>query len=269
MLPPGYVASLPMTRCLPPDHPLEVPVRALRPALVIAITSVVLAAASPSSAATADTGFRFDFEDPAALEQRVVTDVSGNGRHGLVLSDGGGRVRAVEGFDGTTSADFPGRCSGEECPQAVVQVADDPALAPGTRPFRLGAQVRLRPHQTSPGANVVQKGLYGDPGGQWKLQVDGGQGLPSCVVSGEVDGHRQRTRVTSSVSVADGLWHQVTCSRTGTGLAVLVDGEVTGWETAAPASVTTTAPVSIGGKNVLRGTDQFHGALDEVFFTTR
>lgn len=242
--------------------------RALRPALVIAIASGLLVAASPASATTADTGFRFDFEDQTALEQGVVSDVSGNGHDGLVLSDGGGRVRAVEGFDGTTSADFPRPCEGEQCPQAVVQVADDPALSPGTAPFQLGAQVRLRPHQTSPGANVLQKGLHGDPGGQWKLQVDGGQGLPSCVVSGEVDGHRQRTKVKSSVSVADGLWHQVTCSRTGTGLAVLVDGEVTGWETAAPASVTTTAPVSIGGKNVLRGSDQFHGVLDDVFFTT-
>lgn len=242
--------------------------RALRPALMIAMASGVLVAASPASAAAADTGFRFDFEDLPALEQRVVTDVSGNGRDGFVLSDGGGRVRAVEGYDGTTSADFPRPCDDEQCPQAVVQVADDPALAPGTQPFQLGAQVRLRPHQTSPGANVVQKGLHGDPGGQWKLQVDGEEGLPSCVVSGALDGQRQRTRVTSAASISDGEWHQVTCSRTGSGLAVLVDGAVTGWETAAPASVTTTAPVTIGGKNVLRGTDQFHGALDEVFFTT-
>lgn len=240
--------------------------RALRPALVTAIVLGALAAAPPASAAV-DGGFRFDFADRAALGEGVVVDVSGNGNDGSVRTDDGGALDAFTGYRGTTSVDFPDRCSLVACPQAIVRVADAPSLTVARRPFTFGAQVLLPRDQTDAGENVVQKGLWSDPGGQWKLQVDGLAGRPSCVVSGDLDGARHRTKVTSDVSVADGAWHQVACSRTSTGVAVLVDGDVTGFERSGPVEVTNDAAVTVGGKNVLLGTDQFHGALDDVFLS--
>ena len=86
---------------------------------------------------------------------------------------------------------------------------------------------------------------------QWKLQIDGDAGRPSCVL---VDDKRPGIRiVTSTVTAADGRWHAVQCRRAGTTLAVLVDGIVRG-STTVPAklSVSNERPLSIGGKGALR-----------------
>lgn len=239
--------------------------RALRPALITILASGVLCAATPASAAPAEDRLRFDFSGATGLVTGSVTDVSGQGNDGQVVTDDGGVLRVVSGVFDRNYLAFPGSCSGDACPQAVLRVADSPSLDAGTRPFTFGADVRL-PEDHTGGANVVQKGLWGDDGGQWKLQVDGAKGRPSCVVSGELDGRPSRSTVKSEVSIADGRWHAVACSRTASGVEVSVDGEVTGYEETPAVSVDNDAPVMVGGKNVVKGTDQFRGALDDIFF---
>ncbi len=73
-----------------------------------------------------------------------------------------------------------------------------------------GASVLMFADQTDAGENVLQKG-YSATGGQYKLQVDGTAGRPSCVM---VDSRRSVIRlVRSAVSVADGAWHRIECRR--------------------------------------------------------
>jgi len=109
----------------------------------------------------------------------------------------------------------------------------------------------------------VQKG-YSTTSSQWKLQIDGVAGRPSCVL---VDDKKPAIRmIASTVSVADGRWHALACRRAGTSLTVLVDGVPRG-STAVPAklSVSNERPLSIGGKGAFADNDQFNGALDNVW----
>ena len=94
-------------------------------------------------------------------------------------------------------------------------------------------------HRDIPGENVVQKGYATSPGGEWKLQVDGYAGRPSCVLVGA--GAATRYVALAGGSVADGQWHQLTCRRTGTALSIAVDGTVAGVRSV-PAALAGPAP---------------------------
>jgi hypothetical protein len=53
----------------------------------------------------------------------------------------------------------------------------------------------------------VQKGYAAGPGGEWKLQVDGYAGRPSCVLVGA--GSPVIHLAVAGRSVADGRWHRL------------------------------------------------------------
>ena len=74
--------------------------------------------------------------------------------------------------------------------------------------------------------------------------------------------------VKSHTSVADGDWHTLECRRTGTELAILVDGRE-GASATVPAAleIVTPQPLSIGGKGTGVNNDQFHGSLDDVWIS--
>ncbi|GAA1478325.1 hypothetical protein GCM10009623_27710 [Nocardioides aestuarii] len=181
---------------------------------------------------------------------------------GVVVQANGGGVEQVEGADGRGRAlQFPGVCADDTgCPMALVEVAPDPALAPGSEPFSWGASVRLSPSETTDGSNVVQQGRFASEGGQWKLQVDGDEGLPSCRVRGDAGA----LVVTSTVSVADDVWHRVVCHRDDEGVSVAVDGEVTR-ESGPSGALASSEPIRVGSPGVNDGDDQFSGAIDDVF----
>lgn len=184
-------------------------------------------------------------------------------RHTLrVISGHGGMVRRVVHGRGTAIA-FPARCAARICPHVALQAPTTADLNPGARDIAYGAAVLLLPGQTSKGQNVMQKG-YSATSSQWKLQIDGVAGRPSCVL---VDERKPRIRIaTSVVSVADGRWHSLECLRTRTTLTVYVD-QVPRGRTRVPASlsVRNNRPLSIGGKGAYRDNDQFNGALDNVW----
>ena len=189
-------------------------------------------------------------------------DGSGQGHLLRSLAVNGGAVRTVPHGNGQ-GVSFPPKCAGATCARVVLQAADAPGLNPGAKDLRYGADILLSPAETSSGENVLQKG-YSTAGGQYKLQVDGVSGRPSCVMSGRTD---RRIHVAKSpTSIADGKWHTVECRRAGTTLAVLVDDRP-GGSTTIPATleVVTGQPLSIGGKGTGENNDQFHGSLDDVW----
>ncbi|MCU7731058.1 LamG domain-containing protein [Actinoplanes sp. KI2] len=191
-----------------------------------------------------------------------VIDASGHGHTLRIVSRNGGTVRAVVHGQGTAFA-FPPRCTTAVCPHVALQAPSSADLNPGNRNFGYGADVLLAPSLTSDGQNVVQKG-YSTTSSQWKLQIDGLAGRPSCVL---VDMHLPVIWIAvSSVSVANGRWHALACRRAGTALVVFVDGVPRG-RAAVPAtlSVANRRPLSIGSKGSFPDNDQFNGALDNVW----
>ncbi|MFI5894460.1 LamG-like jellyroll fold domain-containing protein [Actinoplanes sp. NPDC051513] len=222
-----------------------------------ALAAVPAAASGP--AATSNPGVmmaRYTFNG------RAIVDASGRGHTLSVISGHGGEVRSVVHGQGMALA-FPARCATPVCPHVALQTPTSADLNPGTRDVAYGADVLLLPGQTSKGQNIVQKG-YSTTSSQWKLQIDGAAGRPSCVL---VDDKKPAIRmITSTVSVVDGRWHALACRRSGTTLTVLVDGAQRG-STAVPAklSVTNERPLSIGGKGAFADNDQFNGALDNVW----
>jgi hypothetical protein len=213
---------------------------------------------SPARAASVVVA-RYSFDQRLAGAR---VDDSGYGHTLRVVAAHGGSARSVVRGKGLALA-FPRACSGSRCPQIVLQAASTARLNPGTKPLRWGASVLLPHGQTAAGENVVQKG-YSARGGQYKLQIDGRAGKPSCAV---VDSRRSAIRLAhSTVTVADNRWHRIECRRIGTRLSVIVDGLVRGGVTIpASLSVSNTAPLSIAGKGAYPDNDQFHGVLDDVW----
>lgn len=238
----------------------------MRPSATLLALSALLGAGVavlPASAAATRpvTVAQYGFTGFTARSSTVPDD-TGNGHTMRLVSSGGGKVKPVVHGSGR-GLQFPAKCGGAKCPHAVLQSPHSARLNPGSRNLTFGATVRLARSQTTKGQNVVQKG-YSATSSQYKLQIDGSAGRPSCVL---VDVRKKGIRqVISAVSVADGRWHIVKCQRAGTAFRVLVDGRVRGLaKVPAGLSVANSYPVSIGGKGAYRDNDQFNGAVDDVF----
>jgi hypothetical protein len=163
---------------------------------------------------------------------------------------------------------FPRPCAkygAERCQRAILQSGPADFLNPGAAPFRYGASVLLAPSETSKGANVVQKG-FSVHDAQFKLQVDGHEGRPSCVLVGT---NSPAIYVAlSSISVANGQWQQIVCTRSSSLLTISIDGKSYGQVDIPPSlSIVNDDPLSIGGKGTSANNDQFAGAIDDVFVT--
>ncbi|NMO54966.1 LamG domain-containing protein [Actinoplanes sp. TBRC 11911] len=191
-----------------------------------------------------------------------MADDSGNGHDLTPVSRHGGSYTTVA-HDGGSALAFPPPCDDEPCPRIALRSATTTGLNPGRHPLRYGASVRLAADETTKGENVLQKG-YSAMGSQYKLQIDGAQGRPSCVLVG--DRSPMIHLAVSSVSVADDRWHTLECRRSGSHLVILVDDRLRG-ATLIPVNlaVRNDMPVSVGGKGSYLDNDQFQGVLDEVW----
>ena len=202
--------------------------------------------------------YPFDGSGPA-----VWADATGNG-HALTPVSGNSATPVLVPRGAGSAVRFPDRCRRAErapCYRLVLRAANAPALNPAARPFRYGASVRLAPRSTSRGQNILQKG-YSTEGSQYKLQVDGRSGHPSCALVSGPTIHLALARTT----VADGGWHTLECRRPGTPLSVLVDGATQGRANVPDQlSITNERPLSLGGKSAFGDNDQFHGELDDAW----
>jgi hypothetical protein len=212
-------------------------------------------------AGSADLWLTFDDPDGDAGAARSFSDASGHGRTGEVESVSGGRVQPLPGPPGRGRAiAFPPACAaGDSCGRALVEVDDSAGLDPGSADFTFGVSVMLDRDQTATGSNLVQKGRFGTSGGQWKLQVDTLDGHPSCVVRGDA----AMLSVRSPVTIADGRWHRVNCSKDAQGVVIEVDGEVRR-KAGVVGAVANDFEVRVGSSGLGQDDDQFHGAVDDV-----
>ncbi|MFI6078042.1 LamG-like jellyroll fold domain-containing protein [Actinoplanes sp. NPDC051343] len=211
---------------------------------------------SPASPYVAS--YNFD----STIADGTFDDGSGHGHLLRAVVRNGGKI-AMSPHGAGHALTFPPKCTGTTCPRLVLQAVDTPDLNPGSGPLAYGAGILLGTAETSSGENVLQKG-YSTGGGQYKLQVDGVSGKPSCGMSDKTATTLYLAR--SRASIADGRWHSVECRRTGPTLAVYVDDQMQS-SIAIPAAlaVASTQPFSLGGKGVGANNDQFHGSLDDVW----
>ncbi|MET7417926.1 LamG-like jellyroll fold domain-containing protein [Dactylosporangium sp. NPDC005555] len=217
----------------------------------------------PSSAAAAAhraTGIRYSFDSGI-----IGPVLDGAGRLPLRVRKAGGDLSTVP-HNGGLAVRFPQPCEhygAESCARAILQSGPAEFLNPGQGAFTYGASVLVAPDETSKGANVLQKG-FSVGGSQFKLQVDGAAGRPSCVIVG-TSGPTIYVAL-ASLTVADGRWHQIECSRSDALLTVAVDGRIKG-RSPIPSSlsIVNPDPLCIGGKGTSANNDQFIGAIDDVF----
>jgi hypothetical protein len=204
------------------------------------------------------TAVRYTFDTGPG---RAVRD--SDGQHSLrPVVDAGGEIDFTRRGDGY-AVQFPARCrrSADKCPRAILESSRADVFNPGARPIRYGAAVQLTADETGPGANVLQKGFSVGGGSQFKLQVDGAAGRPSCVLSSGRDIYR----LTSKVGVADGRWHRITCTRIGGRLSIDVDGRAVSRRIPEALSIRNDEPLRVGGKGAGPNNDQFAGRIDDVF----
>ncbi|GIF19641.1 hypothetical protein BJ973_006685 [Actinoplanes tereljensis] len=237
----------------------------MRRALLSAVALATVGLAGPSASATTVPGttaaanyvvrYTFDGHTPLA-------DVTGHGHDLSPVARYGGAFNLVA-HAGGSALTFPRPCQIEPCPRIALRTVTSDELNPGPRNIRFGASVQLAPNETTKGENVLQKG-YSARGSQYKLQIDGAAGRPSCVL---VDDLSPEINVAMGmVSVADNRWHTLECRRSGSSLTILVDGKRAGRTTIPPdLSITNWIPLSVGGKGSYTDNDQFQGTLDEVW----
>jgi hypothetical protein len=260
----GVLGALHLTRAeaMPPLDP--------RPELVQPSAGVILTSGAGSKHAHREPG-------PIATAERPVSvryTFDGGVDRPILDSQGGHELRAVGQNGGTLSlvpqgaglaVEYPDRCTmprERDCPRAILEGDRDDSLNPGTRELRYGASIRMTHADLADGANVLQKGYSVGGVSQFKLQVDHRQGHPSCVIASRA----RIYRAEPLMDVADGAWHQVTCSRTPDRLAIVVDGIERAAVPVPPSlSIANAEPLRIGGKGANRGNDQFAGRIDNVF----
>jgi Laminin G domain len=211
--------------------------------------------ADPGSAYVAS--YNFD----TTIADGTFDDGSGKGHLLRAAVRNGGVLKLTPHGNGQALM-FPPKCTGDICPRIVLQATDVPDLNPGTTSLRYGAGVLMSKAEGSAPENILQKGY--SAGGQYKLQVDGVSGKPSCGMS---DKTAETVYVARSrVSIADGRWHRLECRRTGPSLTILVDDQDQATATIPESlSVVTPQPFSVGGKGVGVENDQFHGSVDDVW----
>jgi len=198
--------------------------------------------------------------------RRPITDT--NGGHELrSIGQNGGTLSLVPQGPGLAVA-YPERCTlarERDCPRAILEGFRDDSLNPGTRFLQYGASVLMTHADLADGANVLQKGYSVGGVSQFKLQVDHRLGHPSCVIAGN---HARIYRAEPRLDVADGRWHDLTCTRTADRLTLSVDGVERASVAVPPAlSIANAEPLRVGGKGPNKGNDQFAGEIDNVFLT--
>ncbi len=218
------------------------------------------------SAVRSENELRLDFERSLDRAGDRFFDAGPGWADAAVVESQPRVLEVVSGAAGVDSAvSFPPRCSDASCLRALVELPDDDRLDPGDNGFAFGARVRLAADQTDLGSNVVQKGRYKTSGGQWKLQVDGADGRPSCVLLGNLAGKRESAKLEADQSIADDNWHSVTCHLSDDTLTLTVD-ESLKTMVAEVGVIENDEPVRIGASGPKTSDDQFHGDIDDVHF---
>jgi hypothetical protein len=231
-------------------------------AVLAAIPACFTAAtATPLPAALAVGTLTADYEMNEPVGSTVMTDSSGFGLNGSIVSTTQLKTGWVS-YDGAIGYHWVRRPPADPpaAPERIIQVPDNLNLEPGDATVTFTIEMRFR--TSNKFGNVVQKGQATTRGGQWKIQNP--QGRPSCLFKGSL--RRVATRVP--VAINDDLWHVLTCVRTPTRVTALVDGVEVNHQNGSTGSIDNAFPMTVGGKiecdQITVTCDYYSGDIDYI-----
>ena len=210
-------------------------------------TLVVAATCLLSAPAQAGTGTIARWEMNEPVGSTVLVDQSGHGVNG----DIGSKIQLGKVDSGTGVTYFkwpfaPPNTTPPDSPR-LIHVPSS-ATNPGTRDFTVGIRYRT----TQDFGNVIQKGQNGNKGGYWKIEIPNGHA--TCLFKGQSGS----VLVNSNVNLNDGVWHAIVCSRTASGVTMVIDGTTTRFKAGISGNISNTVPMTVGGKT---NCDQVHHHL--------
>jgi hypothetical protein len=143
---------------------------------------------------------------------------------------------------------------------SIVRVPSAPDLNPGTSDIAFGGWVNFTTLPPPETWDVVRKGISGDDGGYYKLELFTGNGgaRARCYFRDE-DGTSKS--VVRGSGLSDGKWHQLGCARTNDRVTITVDGASSSNDVHLDR-IGNDSVVTIGGKPT--GGDAFKGRIDEA-----
>jgi hypothetical protein len=227
---------------------------------IVAVCALAVGDASAGVVATdkvASQGIRYRF-DAFHTGGTVIPDSYKASQPGRVRASNGGRLTAVRHGSGR-AVRFPGRCLDQSCPRVVISTSSSSSTDPRWRSFRFGASVKVSPARTSRTSTIVQKGRYAKAS-RWRLRLNGAAARPYCLVKGS----RGLLRMNGAQGLADGRWHNVSCTRSGAHVWITVDGRTVAEKRGPIGRVHNRAPLNIGGTRILPANNQYFGVLDNV-----
>jgi len=238
-------------------------------------TDAVLAAPAPAAAAAVSEGVTalYQMNEPAGATTMV--DSSGNGNNATVhqptTQAPNNGVLTGKTYDGATAYEWPRRAPAVLPVESnrIIQVADDPAIEPGSQDFTIEIRYRTRENF----GNIIQKGQATTRGGQWKIQNP--QGRPSCLFQGTTptgaDPNDYQVATRSPNPLNDNEWHVLTCTLTQAGVRMYVDGVQVNRKNGAIGVLDNKIAMTIGGKincdQIDTTCDYFSGQIDYIKIT--
>jgi hypothetical protein len=163
-----------------------------------------------------------------------------------------------------------------------IVAPSDPSFNPGDSPFSYGARVKVRPDATwsHRGMALLRHGDSDTPGGDYKLEL---KKLKSGTVEafcemrdGDGDGRGYIQGDGNLETIADGLWHTITCARVDVDtVSLTVDGITRTRDTVGDMGrIRSKDPFMIGCQPFAKRPDlrfraQLHGAIDDIHVTVQ
>lgn len=207
-------------------------------AVAVASAALLLAVASPASAASGDVAI-WQMGDSGS----TMKDSSGHGHNGTLH----GVTVQQPGFSGSGFGFFGN--------PSYVTVPTSSDLNPGTADFSITVHAKFSKRPAGD-YDLLRKGL-GTDSGDYKVEILSG-GNAFCYFKGTSGAGS----VSRGANLADNRWHTITCSRTAAKVTVTVDGSSTA-KSARTGTISNSAALTIGAKGSSGG-DQYRGLLDAV-----
>jgi len=193
---------------------------------------------------------------PAAAASTVralwhMDETSGNVMHDSSGHANNGTLTNVQ----VGQAGFAGAGYGFNGSSSIVKVSSSSSLNPGSSPFTWTTHVKFTQIPRDD-YDLVRKGLSTTSGGHWKSEI-----LHSGKAYCQVRGSSGSVALTNGPALNNGVWHTVTCTRSGSTLTLTVDGR--SYSTShASGTVSNSAQLTLGAKT--SNGDYFKGVMDEV-----
>jgi hypothetical protein len=174
-------------------------------------------------------------------------------------------VRAHHGTSQNVSLGQPGHdgtAYGFNGVSSVVKIPHADDLNPGGSNFSYGAWVKFTALPPPETFDVMRKGTSSSSGGYYKLELftSNNTARARCYAKGSSG----NAGIAGGTNLNDGLWHQLTCTRTGSQWAITVDGTQFS-ETDGFGNIANTAQVTIGAKPT--NDDFYNGLIDDARIT--